>query len=146
MDTKTKAREFSEYFVKSTRINGNEFVKLKDDAPVELSDFIRTVHLVGFNSLPNDWIYEKIKDAFDMYDEYSSVEDFIYSEAGLDDYNFALYEWAGNGFAHEVINEVMEDYHYPDFYTLIRDGQLRALTYIKTVVADFVGERFYTYK
>lgn len=76
-------------FIKSTRDDGTTFYTLADGAPEGLLEAIREAH---HGTLPNDWIYEECKAAFegDLTDSDALHE---YADGRVSIYTKELFQW-----------------------------------------------------
>lgn len=112
-------------------------ISLKDSAPEELKHFVYQVH-EAFDSLPNDWIYCEIYNAFNKLAN-DSIDD-INIEA--DAYHSDLYKWLGEPFASSCIEDYMSDFSAKttDIYEMIASGQWVAKNRIYQMVNDFINE------
>jgi hypothetical protein len=128
--------KYNDYFITKTRQDGKRFVCLVDNHPAELKDLIREIHEhFFFNAFPNDWIYAVICEAFEAIEldgESYTVEPDIYY--------YDLNKWIVEPFAHEYLNEALENNTYKDFYILIQDAQEVAKQRIYTAVRIFLEE------
>ncbi len=99
-------KTYSQYFETRKRDNGKSFICCTDNAPEELRDLIRDVHLKQFEgALPNDWIYGVILEAFEALEQ-DARED-INIEA--DPYHHDLKTWLCEPFADEFCDRAMDE-------------------------------------
>ena len=133
MTTKT---DYIKYFKVSKRATtGYEFIKLTDDAPENLKDLVRNIHL-NFGVLPNDWIYLIIMEAFEELED--NDIDKITIEA--DCYYHDLYKWFGEPFAHALVNEYLSEIGSDcrNIYEIIGHGQSYCKDLIYNEVNNFI--------
>lgn len=129
-------QQYAECFHIKNRVNGSNYTTV-DEIP-ELKRFIQIVHEHEFyKSLPNDWIYRIIADAFfelanDDLDEINIEPDVYYSD---------LYKWFGESYADQFCNEYLELYPASkDIWKTIAGGQWMAKDRIYHLVNDFLQE------
>ena len=138
MDTQEEIerKDFIQYFTRGTRTDGKSFYKCVEACPEELRDLIRHIHTEYFGCLPNDWIYETIRDAF------NELQDCSFDSLSLepDCYYSHLYAWFGEPYAYEYCNEVLEETGYKDIYAIISSAQYIAKERIYRAVEDFMNE------
>lgn len=138
---KTPRREYSRYFGRNTRTNGDDFTFLTEENPKELQDLIQEIHKNEFEDcLPNDWIYETVRRAFDeLSDEGYDIDDLNIES---DPYYHSLLEWLNNpysaGFCNEAACDGLTD--GKDIYVTIGWGQMLAMERIYRAVNDFIQE------
>ena len=129
---------YSQHFQLKERPNGESFICLKDDAPIELREFVQAVHFDYFDGcLPNDWIYETIHDAFEILE----VENLDNVNIEGDPYYNNLRKWLENPFAHEYCNQVMSEVSYNYFFDIILTAQGEAKRTIYSAVNNFLMEK-----
>lgn len=130
--------KYNEYFQEKTRPCGHSFTCLKDDAPEDLQDLIRSIHFGHFyEALPNDWIYENILAAFiDMEENYDF--DSILQCLEADIYHNDLVIWLSNSFAAEYCNEYLEESSPKNIWDILQSGNYRAKQAIYFAVNDFL--------
>ena len=140
--TKTK---YSDYFEAKTRVNGEGFICLKDDAPNELRQLMLDIHVDHFfGALPNDWIYSIIFEAFEVLQDLDLEKDEYPIESDI--WNTDLFKWLcdyGNSFAAEYCNQFIADFvGNPEAHitTIISQGQYGAKFNIYHSVAEFLKE------
>jgi hypothetical protein len=113
---------------------------LGKDAPDELKEFIRQVHLKHFyESLPNEWIYSKISEAFYEVGSKDFTPDNI--EVIPDIYRTNLYKWLGEPYADKYCNEcitTMDDIN--TIWSLIACAQGLARGRIYREVIDYIKD------
>ena len=118
-----------------------KFVCRKDVAPQELEELIYEIHKSLSNSLPDDWIYEVIHEAFYAIEGYYSEDtglDVILSDLQVDVYNNELIEWSKHVYAQVAIEEMNEEVGGRDFITMIQNGQYHVKDYIYNAVYNFI--------
>lgn len=120
---------YTEHFEMKMRADASQFVAAKEGAPQELRDLISDIHMLYFfNTLPNDWIYQTILEAFEYCaDETLGSVDDISVEADL--YNSDLASWFYencNQFAHEYCNQAMEELAVKDIILVMSAAQWNA--------------------
>lgn len=129
-------KDYTQYFDWKKRITEKAYVTLRDDAPKELQQLIYHIHDDIFQSLPNDWIYEVIYEAFDALSR-DKLEDII---IGSDYYNSSLYEWLGYSFAAGFCDDIIEcSDKLETIYSIISRGQHHAKAFIYDAVDHFIN-------
>ncbi len=123
-------KQYYKYFQSATRVNGDEFFKLSDDAPQDLQDLVQSIH---FGALPNDWVYQVIMEAFEELSD-NDLDD-INMES--DPYYHDLYKWFGQPFAHALCNEVMI-VGFKNIYEIIGFAQQQAKQRIYEAVNEYI--------
>ncbi len=78
-------------FITDTRSDGSTFTRLADDAPEELRQAVEAAHA---GTLPNDWIYDECKAAFEAALNDNNVHE--YADSRVDIYTHSLYRWAAD--------------------------------------------------
>jgi hypothetical protein len=127
--------DYKNYFERGNKVdNGLPYIFLKDDAPDELKDLVYEIHQ-HFDALPNDWIYEIVREAFD--DLSNDKLDDITIEA--DCYHNDLYKWFGYSFSDGLCNEVMEGDHFENIWVVISAAQYIAKRQIYEAVDAFIS-------
>lgn len=139
----TKTKSYNEYFTVKKRFNRDKLIVVKrDDSPKDLEDLIYEIHNI-FDVMPDDWIYETIRDAFRAfevdYDKDIDLEE-ILSEMEPDIYNDDLTEWARSSYAINAIDEAVEEYGSKDFINSMQVGQLRVKDQIYREVHNFINQ------
>lgn len=130
-------RFFKTKTVKRKDEKEKNIILLSDNAPEELKEFVKKVHMDYFEkSFPNDWIYEEISRAFDDIESYDDIDAFIY-EAEADCYYQDLQAWTNNHFAPRFIDEVIDE-GVKGYYHQIATGQVAAIQTIRQAVIDFL--------
>ncbi len=83
------------YFETRTRDNGETFTCCKTDAPEWVSDACQEAHA---RDLPNDWIYEECRAAFEAYEagEITEGETHEHTDNRVDVYTRDAYQWAAD--------------------------------------------------
>lgn len=114
MNLQTMIEQMSQAFVKDTRNDGTEFVKLKDDSPEWMTQIIFLVH-EGY--LPADEIYETVERVIDhLHDDGVEDEDTARDsifEIEVPIYTSELTEWLNQRNDHVYyLTEALEN--YPD--------------------------------
>lgn len=130
-------KEYSKYFEKALRHDGVHFIKRRADAPDDLAELIREIHLEYFGgALPNDWIYSTILEAFEDL-EREEIDDL---NLECDPYYSDLYKWFGEPFAHELCEEAQEEEVCAGakVYEIIGTAQWLAKDRIYRAVNDFI--------
>ena len=137
-------KQYREYFTIGERIlhkgtfeeKGQRFYKLVDCPPEDLKQLVRQIHKDFCDTLPNDWLYESIYDAF------ADLEDNDLDDINIegDFYNSQLYEWLGQPYAHGLCNEVMTELQSSDIYEVIQYAQQQAKNDIYRAVDEFIKE------
>lgn len=135
-------RHIYKYFEEVKRPNGSEFVKLVDDAPAYIKDFMWELHLEFECNFPNDWIYSVAHEAFyDMCCEGLDVDD---CNIEADVYYSDLYRWmSDNRFASWCVDEAVVEGLVDASAGVderIGAGQYFAKSRIYRCVADFLGD------
>lgn len=133
-----QVKSYSDYFTAGTRADGSQFMKLVQDAPEELKEFIRSVHQ-DWNCLPNDWIYDKIHDAMCLYDDGYDLED---CEPDLDCYNSELIKWLENTYADAFCDQVIAEYQPKTLFDIIRLAQHTAASEIISKTYQFISNNY----
>lgn len=130
---------FSIHFKTAIRQSTNEaFIKLKEDRPRELHQLVRDIHM-HFESMPNDWIYITILEAFEELEQGENIEDMNIEP---DIYTGELIEWLGNRFAVDLVNQAKAEMGSRDnIEAEIAQGQWMAKDYIYREVYDFIQEQ-----
>lgn len=130
--------KYNEMFTTKKRTDGTRFIAF--DGPEYVRDFIRDVHFDYFGGcLPNDWIYEKISEAFEELENNGNDIDRCYYEP--DCYYRELIEWMQEPYAHGFINEAMRDLGpFKDIYDQISVGQYQAIDAIYRAVNEFLND------
>lgn len=136
--------DYSKYFTVSKNDAERFFIKLIDNAPDELRDLIYTIHKKHFfGSLPNDWIYWTIYEAFD--DLAKDRLDHINIEADIYNHDLAYWFYDNcNQFAHEYCNEWLEEFGNGcklDMIEIMRNAQEMAKARIYCEVNDFLQQK-----
>lgn len=137
-----KRKDYGKYFVRVEHSSyKRDITKLCDDAPEELKDFVREIHLKTFDGAwPNDWIYEQLGLAFDELsenelDQLNIEPDIYYSD---------LYAWLGNSFAPEFVGQWLEmdnqNTGSANIFDFISGGNWMAKRVIYDLVNDFINE------
>lgn len=128
-------KPFNKYFIENTRMTGQTYTCLSDEAPVALQEFIREVHK-EFDCMPNDWIYSKILKAFES-EEPDLREAFIEPDIWTVD----LIEWTTNSFAHGLLDEALEQSTpFKSYFSLLSYAQYEAIQRINFMVQDFLDK------
>jgi len=135
--------KYYQYFETKNRPSGEEFTCLKDEAPIELKDFIFNIHHDHFfGCLPNDWIYSMVFAAFYDLEDYDIEE--ITIEADV--YTYDLVKWLAdncNAFALEYCNEWHEEFQSSgegNIISQIQGGLWFAKDRIYRAVSEFMKE------
>ncbi len=131
--------DYTQYFQQKTRVQTQQsFYCLKDERPEELHKLIFDIHHDHFDRCaPNDWIYEKIYDAF--YDLESGQDELEDITINSDPYNYHLIEWLNNPFAVGICDEIIEEFGEPTkILDLIERAQINASKLIYESVNDFL--------
>lgn len=133
-------KQYAQYFKTAKRTDGTVFVNKTHDAPEDLIELIRSIHKdYFFDSIPNDWIYDQIYEAFCELSEYD-IEDLALDP---DIYNSQLYKWFGNSYADQYCAEYAEEigFNQPkNIWDQIRGGQWLAKDRIYRAVSDFINQ------
>jgi hypothetical protein len=137
--------KYNEFFKSKIRTTTQEkFVCLKDNAPEELTEIIREIHLnFGEESWANDWLYEIIRDAFVAievgYDESADL-DVIQSDLECDVYTKDIIDWLHNSFAIDIVEDIKKECRDIGFLKLIEIAQIEAKRNVYTMVYEFINE------
>lgn len=136
--------DYRNYFKQLKRDDGKHFLMVTDESPVELKNFIHSVHSVYFfKCLPNDWIYSIIQRAFEEL-HLDSLQD-ITIEADIYNHDLAYWFYDNcNQYAHEYCNEWLEEFGNGcklDMIEIIRNGQEMAKKRIYCEVNDFIQQQ-----
>lgn len=94
-----KARELAGSFAVGTRGNGEEFFRLRDDAPEWAQAVPRAAHCAVDGRFPCDWLYRLAAHAADWAAGFDSAQDACeaageFADGATDIYTDALYRWA----------------------------------------------------
>lgn len=136
--------KYSQFFeTKNNRTENKLFTCCTDNTPDSLKALIQAIHSDFFgNCLPNDWIYQTIREAFEALEEDELENCTIESDI----YNSELTLWLhenGNAFAIEACEEAMEALPNKP-YTLLKiigEAQFLAKHRIYHAVNDFMVEQ-----
>jgi hypothetical protein len=138
-----KANYYYKQFITKKRHSGENFITLKDEADENLKKVIHDIHDI-FDVLPNDWIYEKIENAFFsiVNDGFEDIDDFT-GQCEADIYTNELLEWAKDGYAQYLIEETHEEFGYNSGHwtDIIRFSQEQGIKRIYEAVWNFVEEQ-----
>ena len=109
-------KTYSQYFITKKR-GEEEFICLSDDKPSYLHDFIRSVHLDHFDgTLPNDWIYRIISQAFDELESNDNDIDNVSLEA--DPYYSSLHTWLQEPYSIRICDDYLEEFYSEGGYDM----------------------------
>jgi hypothetical protein len=138
MDTQVFRKDYEQFFTMSIRTDGNEFIKLKDEAPEDLRYLVRQIHFDLFGGcLPNDWVYDTIHSAFNDL-QHENLDNLTLEP---DAYYSKLYKWFGEPFAHQYCNEAIDEIGpFKNIYDAIGHGQYLAIERIYGQVNQFINE------
>lgn len=129
--------EYQKCFEYGVRADGANYCYVSGDKYPELSELIRIIHEDLGCSIPNDWIYNQIFEAFGLLDEFD-IDDL---QLEPDIYYMDLYKWFGESFAHHLVNEAIAELGPLDcIYAYISHAQLIAMDSICRHVNDFMLE------
>lgn len=129
--------KWHEYFEGKERSDGTYFTFLSDKAPDSLKELIHCIHSDLGCGLPNDWIYQTIRNAFEDLAE-DDIED-IHIESDI--YTTDLVAWLDNHFAIDLCNEAIEDeLAEPNIISIIGFGQVLAKDRIYHSVNEFIKD------
>lgn len=149
----TVAEEFDGAFVADTRNNGEQFWKLRDDAPAWLAgdngtDVMRSIHESLDGRFPDDWVYgiaahcgEDIasrESADDARDESGEIADSL-----VDFRSQSLRLWVSDMRNDSLVTEAVEELGLPDPFSLdklIQVGQYIGIERIVHAVIDAIEE------
>lgn len=125
----------SRYFEHVRKDNGVYYIRLRDDTPDILSEFMDEVHKTLRTTKPNAWVMRETQTMFDNLCNFNDLEDFhIY---GKPDY-YELISWLSNNFAVPMIDYAHEINPDTDFMGMIRQGQDYTIKLIFELVQDFI--------
>jgi hypothetical protein len=136
---------YGKYLENVKRPNGDTFVRKTDNTPIEFDNLIYDIHKSNFfGAMPNDWIYEIIKEAFEYMEGIDIDEDTDVSDMNIesDIYDIDLYEWMkNNGYAQDYCDEYQDEFHVDgQVKQLVRGGQWLAKKKIYEEVLEFIRE------
>lgn len=127
-----------EYFTVKERKDGSKFSTYREDCPDSVKDLCREIHFDIFDgTTPNDWVFDKIHEAFLFYDEYNDIDDFIY-QVEADIAYCDLFEWLYNSFALEAVDEKIKEYSSLGLIECIQCAQCDFISSIRGAVAEFI--------
>jgi len=134
-------KKYSEYFTHKKRNDGLDFICLVDGAPQELEKLMYSIHKDHFDyTLPDDWIYENVYDAFEAL-ETGDDFDSVLQSLEPDIYNVDLCEWLKCGFAQGYCNESLEESEHKNIMQAVQAGNYRAKEVIYFAVRDFLDDQ-----
>ena len=135
-------KNYSEYFVRGKRQDGKEYVYCVDATPEKLRDLIRDIHFNSFDGcFPNDWIYENIYEAFEMFEERDFDIGKVLCDLTHDPYPWHLVEWLHNSFASEFCNDVTDNDSSLSIFQILETANCKAKESIVFAVDRFLKER-----
>ena len=129
-------KKYTQYFISGTRNDGASYLYLNNEAPVELGEFVREVHM-EFDCAPNDWIYDQIYEALSLAEE---GNDLIEMEVEADPYHGHLKAWTLEPFADSFINYMLERDRFSSLFDLLSAAQGRAIGQIYSLTHCFIDE------
>jgi hypothetical protein len=146
------ARELADAFTTDTRTNGDEFYKVRDDAPKWTQGVPLAAHDAVDGRLPCDWLYSIIADAAEFVAEFDDA-DAAREDAGsfanrcVDTYTGDLFRWASIPQNRVLCDEAAEEFGARDGVTLdsvavelwIRSGQYLAAERVLFAVLDAIA-------
>jgi hypothetical protein len=119
MNIEELAQQYADCFETATRIDGTDFIRLKTKNE-DITNLIREAHR---NMMPCDIKYQFIHDALEAIAESDDIDD-IYLETDI--YNSDLLKWVSSNLTRAYyVDEAVGEMGYENFYTSLRDGQLR---------------------
>ncbi len=85
----------SPFVTKTREPSGTEYVTLADNAPKWLYNTVRDAHQ---GDMPNDWIFQVCKDAYEAEDLDPTADGAIheFADSSVDIYTKDLYQWAAD--------------------------------------------------
>lgn len=135
---------YTQHFeIRKRQVDGKEFSCLKDDAPLDLIDLVRNIHINYFYECwPNDWIYGTIHAAFDALEQ----DDIDNITIDPDIYNAQVYLWLlenGNAYASAYCNDYMDEFgdDVHNITKMISGGQWLAMDKIYHAVNEYMQEQ-----
>lgn len=128
--------EYSKFFETRKRAQtGESFIALTEDAPEELKQLVRDIH-GRFGSMPNDWIYKVILEAFEDMEDVQDLDSCVIE---ADCYRWELIDWLQNHYAIQFIEEAREtEGSDSSFEGMIQNGQTHAKYTIYQAVYIFL--------
>lgn len=134
------AKQMSQAFEGRTRVSGESFRILKDDAPQWMIDVIRTAH-DSARMLPDDWRYAFIEEVCDELAEASDVDDI---QLEPDIYTHDLTAWLHSradrlGYITEALEEGLD---FKDGFKLLAYAQLREKEEVLSSVREALEEHY----
>jgi hypothetical protein len=131
-------KNYSQYFHDKQRLDGTSFICKTDDCPESVSELVYDIHS-ELDSLPNDWIYGEIADAFDDLAENNINDIPIEPDATYS----TLFKWFyENSFAVCMCDEAQEtcEKQYATVTDLINEGQWYCRDLIYRRVNEFLED------
>lgn len=126
--------DYIEYFERGVRKDtGQPYYFLKEEAPEDLKELIYEIHK-DFDSLPNDWIYEQIREAFQDL----KMDDLDNCLIEADVYDNDLYKWLGEPFADGLCNECLESGNIKSIWSVVAVAQYLCKKQIYEAVDAFI--------
>lgn len=136
------AKQLDRALVTGKRDNGEDFYKLRDEAPQWMID---AVHAAHGDMLPDDWKYKMIADLASSLAELDddatqdAIERAIYElEAPV--YTAQLVDWLGSGGRISYADEVLEDGGAKTITDLMQAGYQRELAEVANLLCDALAE------
>lgn len=136
------SKTYNQYFLHAKRNNGEKFIKLNEEHPLELVEFMRQLHKKVDQTFPNDWIYKITYEAFLEFElegaeiETMVIESDIWCKESAD--------WlADNTYAREFCNMGLEEglAETKDICEIIECGQWLAKKFVYQQVWEFIEKQ-----
>ncbi len=124
------------FFETRKRDTGEEFTTLLDDAPDWLKAAVRDAHN---GALPNDWVFEECKAAFDAGTDPDELDDYV--DGRVEVYTRPLFQWAADMCLTNMFAEAQEEASEfgrssDDMEKRLQAIQYCAIRYIATVMVQ----------
>ena len=146
------ARQLADAFTTSTRASGEEYHKLRDDAPEWTKAVPKNAHDAVDGRLPCDWLYRLAANAADWaagFGEAEAARDAVceFADDSTDVYTNALYLWAASPANRALCDRAAEEFgggpatiDTAAVETFFRSGQYLAAELVARAVIDAIAD------